>query len=312
LPFPALCQSFIFRAEYVRDALNAQSKAMAGKDNGMTGTGPGPAIILVEPQLGENIGMVARAMANFGLSRLRLVNPRDGWPSEKARAAASKADHVIDGVKVFDTLEAAIADLNFVFATTARERDGFKPVRGPVEAARALRARAGEAAGILFGRERFGLSNEEVSLADEIVTFPVNPAFASLNIAQAVLLMSYEWMKSGLEAETDTAFSGPDMRPASKEQLLGLMSHLEEALDARGYFRPASKKPKMVDNLRAVLTRAGFAEAEIKVLRGVVASLDYFSPVKPRGSGYPERKAKADQATRTGRQPSADSDGDHD
>jgi tRNA/rRNA methyltransferase len=117
----------------------------------------GPAIVLVEPQLGENIGMVARAMANFGLSELRLVNPRDGWPSDKARAAASKADHVIDAVRVFDDLPSAIADLNFIFATTARERDGFKPVRGPVEAARALRTRcvAGQRTGIFFGRERF-------------------------------------------------------------------------------------------------------------------------------------------------------------
>ena len=258
---------------------------MTAKTTDSTPIAEGPVVILVEPQLGENIGMVARAMANFGLSRLRLVKPRDGWPSEKARAAASKADHVIDGDVVFDTLEAAIADLSFVFATTARERDGFKAVRGPVEAGRMLRERvsAGQATGILFGRERFGLSNEEVSLADEIVTFPVNPDFASLNIAQAVLLMSYEWMKSGLESETDTAFAGPEMKPAPKEQLIGLMSHLEEALDARGYFRPASKKPKMVDNLRAVLTRAGFAEAEIKVMRGVVASLDYFSPKQPSG-----------------------------
>ncbi|WP_315919654.1 RNA methyltransferase [Mesorhizobium sp. SP-1A] len=257
----------------------------------------GPAVILVEPQLGENIGMVARAMANFGLSELRLVNPRDGWPSEKARAAASRADHVIDAVRVFDDLPAAVADLNFVFATTARERDGFKPVRGPVEAGRALRARAasGQRTGILFGRERFGLYNEEVGLADEIVTFPVDPGFSSLNIAQAVLLMSYEWMKSGLESETQTNFSSPEMAPATKEQLHGLFAHLEAALDARGYFRPEAKKPKMVDNLRAVLTRAGFAEPELKVLRGVVASLDYFSPKEPRGAGYPERKAKADR-----------------
>jgi tRNA/rRNA methyltransferase len=263
----------------------------------------GPAIILVEPQLGENIGMVARAMANFGLSELRLVNPRDGWPNEKARAAASRADHVIDNVAVFDDLPSAIADLNFVFATTARQRDNFKPVRGPVEAGRALRTRfqAGERTGILFGRERFGLFNEEVGLADEIVTFPVNPAFASLNIAQAVLLMAYEWMKSGLESETATPFSGPEMVPAPKEQLVGLFAHLEEALEARGYFRPAPKKPKMVDNLRAVLTRPGFTEAEIKVLRGVVASLDYFSPKEPRGSGYPDRKAEADRAGGAGR-----------
>lgn len=257
----------------------------------------GPVIVLVEPQLGENIGMVARAMANFGLGELRLVNPRDGWPSDKARAAASKADHVIDAVVVFDTLREAIADLNFVMATTARQRDGFKPVRGPVEAGRALRGRhhAGERTGILFGREKFGLYNEEVGLADEIVTFPVNPAFASLNIAQAVLLMSYEWMKSGLDDETSTAFAGPQMTPAPKGALQGLLDHLEEALAARGYFRPASKKPKMVDNLRAVLTRPGFADAEIKVLRGVVASLDYFTPKEPRGDTYPERKARVDR-----------------
>jgi len=256
----------------------------------------GPAVILVEPQLGENIGMVARAMANFGLVELRLVNPRDGWPSEKARAAASKADHVIDGVVVFQTLQEAIADLNYVIATTARERDGFKPVRGPVEAGRELRGRfgAGQKTGILFGREKFGLFNEEVGLADEIVTFPVNPAFASLNIAQAVLLMSYEWMKSGLDNENDTAFAGPVMEPAPKAALQGLFDHLEEALSVRGYFRPAAKKPKMVDNLRAVLTRPGFADAEIKVLRGVVASLDYFSPKEPRGAAYPARKAEVD------------------
>jgi len=257
----------------------------------------GPAIILVEPQLGENIGMVARAMANFGLSELRLVNPRDGWPSDKARAAASRADHVIDGVVLYDDLASALADLNFVYATTARERDGFKQVRGPVEAGRALRvrARAGERTGIVFGRERFGLYNEEVAQADEIVTFPINPEFASLNIAQAVLLMSYEWMKAGLENETDTAFSGPAVEPAEKRHIQGLLEHLEAALDARGYFRPLAKKPKMLDNLRAVLTRPGFAEAEIKVLRGIVSSLDYFSPRSPRGEGYPERKAEADR-----------------
>jgi tRNA/rRNA methyltransferase len=273
---------------------------MAGTDRERELRAEGPAIILVEPQLGENIGMVARAMANFGLAELRLVNPRDGWPNEKARAAASRADHVIDGVKVFPTLGEAIADLNYVFATTARPRDGFKPVRGPVEAARALRQRfaAGEGTGILFGRERFGLDNEEVGLADEIVTFPVNPAFASLNIAQAVLLMSYEWMKSGLESETATAFSGPVMTPAPKALLHGLFQHLEAALQSRGYFRPPEKKPKMVDNLRAVLTRPGFAEAELKVLRGVVSSLDYYSPSEPRGAAYPERKARADAAAR--------------
>ena len=238
----------------------------------------GPAVILVEPQLGENIGMVARAMANFGLAELRLVNPRDGWPSEKARAAASKADHVIDRSTVFETLEDAIKDLNFVYATTARERYGFKPVRSPVVAAETLRTKfgAGEQTGILFGRERWGLTNEEVALADEIVTFPVNPAFASLNIAQAVLLMSYEWMKTGLDDVAATPFQPVEQRPSTKEQVLGLFEHLEEALDARGYFHPPAKKPKMVDNLRAVMSRRGFTEQEISVIRGVIRSLDRF------------------------------------
>ncbi|MBP0439783.1 RNA methyltransferase [Tianweitania sediminis] len=264
----------------------------------------GPAIILVEPQMGENIGMVARAMANFGLSELRLVAPRDGWPNEAARATAAKADHVIDQATVFPTLEEAIADLTYVLATTARQRDGFKPVLAPVEAAPVLRARetADERTGILFGRERFGLSNEEVGRADAIVTFPIDPAFASLNIAQAVLLMAYEWMKSGLATEADTPFRGPDITPAPREELHGLLDHLETALAARGYFRPEAKKEKMVDRLRAVLTRPGFTLGEIKVLRGIVSSLDYFSPSEPRGVGYPERKQAAD-TPRMQRQP---------
>lgn len=258
----------------------------------------GPVVILVEPQLGENIGMVARAMANFGLAELRIVNPREGWPNERARAAASRADHVIDAVRVFASAEEALEGLVFVVATTARQRDGFKTVRNPVEASGLLRARhtAGQKTGIMFGRERWGLTNEEVALADEIVTFPVNPAFASLNVAQAVLLMSYEWMKSGLTPETMTPFSGPDYEPADKAALFSLFHHLEEALDARGYFRPAAKKPKMIDAFRAVLTRPGFSDAELKVLRGIISSLDYYSPNEPRGSGYPERKAKADAA----------------
>ena len=263
---------------------------MSGTNSELEMITGGPVIVLVEPQLGENIGMVARAMANFGLSELRLVNPRDGWPSEKARAAASKADHVIDGATVYETLEEAIADLNFVYATTARERYGFKPVRSPIVAAQTLKARyaAGEKVGVLYGREKSGLSNEEVALADEIVTFPVNPAFASLNIAQAVLLMSYEWMKQSLDTDDHTPFQAIEQQPATKDQLFGLFDHLEEALDARGFFRPAAKKPKMIDNLRAVLSRRAFTAPEIKVLRGVISSLDRFSRKRPRGSGNPE------------------------
>jgi tRNA/rRNA methyltransferase len=262
---------------------------MAGTNSERQLLTEGPVIILVEPQMGENIGMVARAMANFGLAELRLVNPRDGWPNEKAQAAASKADHVIEGTKVYDTLEQALADLNFVYATTARERDGFKPVRSPVVAAETLRARfrAGEGTGILFGRERWGLTNEEVALADEIVTFPVNPAFASLNIAQAVLLMSYEWMQSGMEDVGAVPFQAMGQTQSTKDQLFGLFDQLEDALDARGYFHPAGKKPKMIDNLRAVLSRRAFSAQEISVLRGVISSLDRFSRKNPRGGRFP-------------------------
>ncbi|MGO4436175.1 RNA methyltransferase [Rhizobium sp. RAF56] len=275
---------------------------MAGTNSERELLAEGPVIILVEPQMGENIGMVARAMANFGLAELRLVNPRDGWPNEKAEAAASKADHVIAGVRVFDTLKQAIADLNFVYATTARERDGYKPVRSPVEATQTLRRKFlnNERTGILFGRERWGLTNEEVALADEIVTFPVNPAFASLNIAQAVLLMSYEWMKSGMEDLSAVPFQATGQRPSTKEQLFGLFDHLEEALDARNYFHPAGKKPKMVDNLRAVLSRQAFTEQEISVLRGVISSLDRFSRKSPRGSGRPAKLEEAPDDDSTG------------
>lgn len=250
---------------------------MAGTNRSDENRTGGPAIILVEPQLGENIGMVARAMANFGLDDLRLVNPRDGWPNEKARASASRADHVIDAVQLFDTVEAAAADLTYLLATTARPRYSIKPVRGPEEAGGELRARitAGQGAGILFGRERFGLSNEEVDLADEIVTFPVNPAFASLNIAQAVLLMSYEWMKSGLGEGAAPRFQAPEVVPAAKEDLYRLFDHLEGALDTTNFFFPPEKRESMVHNLRIMLTRAGFSDAEVRMLRGVLRAFEY-------------------------------------
>jgi tRNA/rRNA methyltransferase len=245
-----------------------------------------PAIILVEPQMGENIGAAARAMANFGLTDLRLVRPRDGWPNRKAKAAASGATGIVDDVKVFDTAEAAIADLEFVYATTARTRDLPKSIVGPREAVAGLRDRAesGQAAGILFGRERWGLTNEEIALADQIVTFPVNPKFASLNIAQAVLLMSYEWMAAGLHGSLPTrdAFQPLDLAPAQKEHLIGLMEHLEKALDPTGYFRTPEMKPTMVENLRAILQRPGFTRDEIDVLHGVIVAFERQHTRKPR------------------------------
>lgn len=236
----------------------------------------GPTIVLVEPQLGENIGMVARAMANFGLADLRLVAPRDGWPNEKARSAASRADHVIDATQVYECLEDAVGDLNFVFATTARNRDMLKPVRAPGTAAAMLRQRhaAHQRCGILFGRERWGLNNNEIALADEIVTFPVNPAFASLNIAQAVLLMSYEWMNASLEDPSETAFVAPEAELATKADLYGLYAHLEAALDDANYFHPPEKRERMVQNLRNIFSHADMKLPEIHALRGAIAALE--------------------------------------
>src|SRR5438128_8844156 len=200
-------------------------------ENAMPGSGtdktkrwietPGPIVILVEPQLGDNIGTTARAMANFGLSRLRLVKPRDGWPNPRAWVAASGADRILDQAVLHDTVEAAIADLTFVLATTARAHDQAKPVIGPEAAARELapRVAAGEPVGILFGRERYGLENHEIALADRILTLPVNPAFASLNLAQAVVIVAYEWFK--LASGGALPFAMPQKSEAApREQLL--------------------------------------------------------------------------------------------
>ncbi len=243
---------------------------------------PDPAIILVAPQLSENIGTAARAMANFGLTDLRLVTPREGWPSDKARSAASGADHVIDRTKVFATLREAVADLSFVYATTARSREVAKTVVGPREAAAAARARiaAGNAVGILFGRERTGLNNEEVSLADEILTLPVNPAFSSLNIAQAVLIVAYEWRLSE-EGGGALPFAAEIAEQAPREQLVGMFEHLESALDDAGFFRPSEKRPHITLAIRAMLQRAGLTEQEVRTLRGMIAALER-RPTRPR------------------------------
>lgn len=242
-----------------------------------------PAIVLVEPQLGENIGTAARAMANFGLTDLRLVNPREVWPNDKARAAASRADHVIDGARLFDSTEAAVADLATVYATTARSREVAKNVIGPREAAAAARAAlsAGAGVGFLFGRERSGLTNEEISLADAIVTLPVEPSFASLNIAQAILIVAYEWRLSGMEAaRPELPFAGNVAPPADKVQLVHLFEHLESALDAAGFFRPPEKRAHMVLGLRAMLQRAQLTDQEVRILRGVIAALER-RPTRP-------------------------------
>src|SRR5437773_5851927 len=204
---------------------------------------PGPVIVLVEPQLGENIGAAARVMGNFGLSRLRLVKPRDGWPNMQARRAASGADCILEDAQLYETLDAAIADCTLVVATTARAHDQAKPVISADAAAALLAPRlaGGENVAVLFGRERYGLQNEEVALADRIVTFPVNPAFASLNLAQAVAIVAYEWFK--LISGDTLPFSMPrKSESAGKQQVQAFFANLEQALDEIEYFRPLDKR----------------------------------------------------------------------
>lgn len=269
---------------------SAKSRCMSKnakiRDEARAITARPPAVILCEPQLGENIGTAARAMANFGLVDLRIVNPRDGWPSEKARAAASRADHVIDKVQVFETTEAAIADLNFVYATTARSREVPKPVRGPDEAA-VKAVDLGErkhGVGYLFGRERWGLNNEEVALADEIVTLPVDPDFASLNIAQAVLVCAYEWRKTASKGELPFLLSEEEHPPASKDDILRMFEHLESSLDEVSFFRPPERRPHMVRNLRNIFQKAELSQQEVRTLRGVIAALER-RETRPRKTG---------------------------
>jgi tRNA/rRNA methyltransferase len=235
---------------------------------------PGPFVVLVEPQLGENIGAAARAMANFGLSGLRIVKPRQGWPNDKARTMATGGGRILDGAEVYDTLEAAIADCTFVLATTARAHDQAKPVVGPAEAAALMapRVAAGEAVAILFGRERNGLENDEVALADCIVTLPVNPAFASLNLAQAVVILAYEWFK--LASGAKLPFAMPEKSaPAPKEQLLAFFAALERELEKVEFFRPPDKRETMQINLRNIISRMQPTQQDIQTLHGVIMAI---------------------------------------
>ncbi|HET7020032.1 MAG TPA: TrmJ/YjtD family RNA methyltransferase [Xanthobacteraceae bacterium] len=233
-----------------------------------------PIIILVEPQLGENIGAAARVMANFALRRLRLVKPRDGWPNIHARRAASGADRLLDEAELYDTLDAAIADCTLVLATTARAHDQAKPVISPEAAATLLapRVAAGENVAVMFGRERYGLENDEVALADRIVTFPVNPAFASLNLAQAVAVIAYEWFK--LACGGTLPFAMPQKSSlAGKEQVQAFFAHLERQLDAIEYFRPLEKRATMLVNLRNIFARMQPTQQDIQTLHGIVVAL---------------------------------------
>ncbi|MDR6293868.1 tRNA/rRNA methyltransferase [Inquilinus ginsengisoli] len=248
---------------------------MAGTDQTQTPRTGGPAIILIEPQMGENIGTAARAMLNCGLTDLRLVRPRDGWPNPRAVPTASGADAVLDQVRVFERTEDAIAGLTAVYATTARLRDQLKPVVTPRRAAEEMRAHhaVGTNCGILFGPERAGMTNDDVALADAVVNVPLNPAFSSLNLAQAVLLVSYEWFTAGDATPERQLSYEDDTPPATKDQLVNMFEHLEQALDARGFFRVPEKRPSMQRNIRAFLQRAQLSTQEVRTLHGIIVAL---------------------------------------
>jgi tRNA/rRNA methyltransferase len=246
----------------------------AGTDKTKAWATGGPVIVLVEPQLGENIGAVARAMGNFGLSELRLVSPRDGWPNVQAIRSASGADRILDQAKLFKSFPEAIADCTLVIAATARQHDQIKPVIGPDEAARDLlpRVRAGEKAALVFGRERNGLEISEVGLADKILTMPINPAFASLNLAQAVVICAYEFFK--LANDGALPFEMPEHSPpVTKAKFDAFFETLVRELDRKEFFRPPEKRENMKVNLRNILLRLTPSDQDIQTLHGVIRTL---------------------------------------
>ena len=235
-----------------------------------------PVIVLVRPQLGQNIGKAARAMLNFGLTEMRLVAPRDGWPNPDAGPAASGADIVLEQAELFETTEAAIADCSLVFASTVRRRDLVMPVVGPTEMADRIWG-SGERTAILFGAERAGLETEDVALANVIVTVPINPDFGSLNLAQAVILLAYEWSRRSELAVPPAKELEP---PAPHGDLEGLMGQLNEELDAKGYFHPPSRTAATKNTLRTIFTKTGWSSREVKAVRGIVRAL--VNPARPR------------------------------
>ena len=235
-----------------------------------------PCFILVAPQMGENIGAAARVMANFGLHDLRLVAPRDGWPNPAAETMSAGALPEVVTARVFDTVEAAVADCSLVFATTARPREMEKPVTdaaGAVAQMRALQATSASVkVAILFGAERAGLPNEAVALADSILSYPVARGFASLNLAQAVALMAHAWAASE-PADLPEGFIDTVGAPASREELVGMMEHFEEELDRAGFFFPDAKRAPITQNLRNAFTRAGWTAQEVSTFRGAIKAL---------------------------------------
>jgi tRNA/rRNA methyltransferase len=253
-----------------RYAGSTSSPADQDEREGASASPPPPAIVLVRPQLGENIGKAARAMLNFGLTDLRLVSPRDGWPNPSAGPAASGADVVLERARVFDSVAEAVADCAHVYATTVRKRGLVVPVVSPEEAGLEVHRNDGRSA-FLFGAERSGLETEEVALAKKIVTVPVNPDFRSLNLAQAVILIAYEWSKPmGLAVPTESEEVEPR---ATQAHLEGLIAQLYGALEAADYFHPPDRTPATRNTIRTILTKASWSSREIQALRGIVRAL---------------------------------------
>jgi tRNA/rRNA methyltransferase len=228
-----------------------------------------PVIVLVRPQLGENIGKAARAMLNFGLTEMRMVEPRDGWPNPSAGPAASGADVVLEKAQVYQSTAEAVADCAHVYATTVRKRGVTKPVLTPDAAAREIHSQQGRSA-ILFGPERSGLETDDVALARAILTVPINPEFGSLNLAQAVILVAYEWSKTEALA---TPTAEELLPPAPQAELDGMIAQLETMLDPKGFFRPESRRPHTLRTLRSLLTKPGWNHLEVRTLRGVLSHL---------------------------------------
>ena len=249
---------------------------MTGKDRGaaLVPVGNPPVVVLVRPQLAENIGAAARAMANFGLFELRLVAPRDGWPQERAWRNESGADPLLDAAVVYETVAAAVADLHRVFATCPRPRHIIKTVTTPREAARTLRAVEvrGLRSGLLFGPERAGLDNDDIAASDTLIRYPTNPAFTSLNLAQAVLVMAYEWWQAA-DATPPSVLMTNETRVATKGELENFLTHLVDQLDACGFLRNLPKRPGMVRNIRHFFERGEVTEQELRTLHGVVTEL---------------------------------------
>lgn len=235
-----------------------------------------PVIVLVRPQLGQNIGKAARAMLNFGLTEMRLVAPRDGWPNPDAGPAASGADIVLEQAQLFESVQEAIADCSVVFASTVRRRDLVMPVVGPAEMAERIEG-SSERSAILFGPERSGLETEDVALANAIVTVPINPEFGSLNLAQAVILLAYEWSKSSALAQPTAKEGEP---PATHAELDGLIEQLNGSLEAKGYFHPVSRTQATKNTLRTIFTKTGWSSREVKAVRGIIRAL--VSPARRR------------------------------